>query len=278
MKFVRYDGDRFGLLTTDEDGIVDLTQRLGIDTDDPLKTYVTGNYDAVPYLDADPDVSVDAVRLEPPIAWPGKIVCAPGNYVDHQAEMTSEWTIKEKGYFLKAPSSLIGPDDTIVLPWRDRRCDHEVELAFVMGQDVRDVQADEVLDTIFGYTILLDITVRGDEDRSSRKSYDTFTVTGPCVATPDEIGDPQQLELELSVNDEVRQRASTEQMILSCAEFASFASNATTINAGDLVTTGTPSGVSPLADDDVVRASIQQIGSMTLDVTERDARHEELTI
>lgn len=277
MKFVRYDDSNLGLLT-EGDGIIDLTERLGLERDDPLKEYIDSGADASAYQDADADTSLSEVDLESPIETPGKIVAAPSNYAEHQEEMSGGPTTTPDSYFLKAPSSIIGPGETIELPFADRRVDHEVELAFLMEEDVKDVSTDEVLESVFGYTILLDISLRGDEDRSNRKSYDTFTVVGPCVATPDEIGDPQDLDMELQVNSETKQDSNTTHMILSCAEFVDLASTATTIQAGDLVTTGTPSGVGPLADGDVVDAEIESVGSMTVDVRERDASHADLDV
>ena len=286
MRFVSYDDDRLGLLTDDGEGVIDLTDRLGIDSADPLREYVRGDYDASEYVDADPDHDAADVRLESPIQRPGKVIAAPLNYENHIEEAlsdrditTDEWfTIEDKGYFLKAPSSVVGPDRGIELPFSDRRCDHEVELAFVMGDDVKNVDADEAWDHIFGYTILLDISVRGDQDRSNRKSYDTFTVIGPCVATPDEVGDPQNLEMELQLNGETRQRENTSDMVYTCADVVQYASIGATIEAGDVITTGTPEGVGALSDGDVIDAEIENVGSMRVDVTERDVRFSDVDV
>nr|WP_273738344.1 fumarylacetoacetate hydrolase family protein [Natrinema soli] len=113
--------------------------------------------------------------------------------------------MEDKGYFLKAPSSVAGPEDGIELLFNDRRVDHEIELGFVMGEDVKEIDADDVWDAVLGYTILLDVSVRGDQDRSNRKSYDTFTIIGPCVTTADEFDDPHDLEIELQLNGEIQQ-------------------------------------------------------------------------
>ncbi|EMA07504.1 fumarylacetoacetate hydrolase family protein [Haloferax denitrificans] len=278
MKFVRFNQSQLGLLTDDGEGIVDLTDRLGLTSDEPLVEYMEGDYDASEYVDADADVDVSDVTLEAPVERPGKVIAAPLNYENHIAEAiadkditTDEWfSIKDKGYFLKAPSSVIGPSENIVIPFSDRRIDHEIELAFVMGEESKDVSNDEAWENIFGYTILLDISVRGDQDRSNRKSYDTFTVVGPCVVTPDEVGDPQSLDLELAVNGEVRQSENTSEMVYTCADVVQYASIGATIEVGDVITTGTPEGVGPLADGDTVDATIENIGSMTVGVEERD--------
>ena len=278
MRFVRFDEDRLGLLTDDGTGIIDLTDRLGIESHDPLQTYIRGDYDASEYADADPDHDREDVHLGSPIHRPGKVIAAPLNYENHIEEAladrditTEEWfTIEDKGYFLKAPSSVVGPDDGIELPFDDRRTDHEIELAFVMENDVKDIDAEDAWDNIFGYTILLDISVRGDQDRSNRKSYDTFTVIGPCVVTADEVEDPQDLQMELQLNGETRQDENTSDMVYTCADVVQYASLGATIEAGDVITTGTPEGVSALSDGDTIDAQIESVGEMTVEVTERD--------
>jgi 2-keto-4-pentenoate hydratase/2-oxohepta-3-ene-1,7-dioic acid hydratase in catechol pathway len=224
--------------------------------------------------------------LNAPVRRPGKVIAAPLNYEKHIEEAisdrditTDEWfSIEDKGYFLKAPSSVVGPDHGIELPFSDRRTDHEIELAFVMGEDVRDVDAADAWDSIFGYTILLDVSLRGDQDRSNRKSYDTFTVIGPCVTTPDEVADPQDLMMELTLNGETRQLESTGDMVYTCADVVQYASLGTTIEAGDVITTGTPEGVSALSYGDSIDAEIESVGSMTVDVTERDVRFADVNV
>lgn len=288
MRFVRFDGDRLGLLVENGIGIVDLSDRLGIDSDDPLADYIHGDgeYDASEYADADPDHDREDVALNAPVKRPGKVIAAPLNYENHIEEAladreitTEEWfTIEDKGYFLKAPSSVIGPDHGIELPFSDRRADHEVELAFVMDEETKDVGAEDAWDHIFGYTILLDISIRGDQDRSNRKSYDTFTVIGPSVVTPDEVGDPQNLEMELQLNGETRQQENTSDMVYTCADIVQYASIGATLEAGDVITTGTPEGVGALADGDTIDAEIENVGSMTVEVTERDVRFADVDV
>ncbi|MFC6724467.1 fumarylacetoacetate hydrolase family protein [Halobium palmae] len=276
MRFVRYDDDRLGLLV--DDGVVDLTDRLDLSSADPLVEYMSGDFDAAEYEDADPDHDVEDVTLESPVRRPGKVIAAPLNYEAHIEEAisdkditTDEWfSIEDKGYFLKAPSSVIGPEENIVIPFNDRRIDHEVELGFVMGEETKDVDNETAWENIFGYTVLLDISVRGDQDRSNRKSYDTFTVIGPAVVTPDEIDDPQNLDLSLAVNGETRQDANTSDMVYTCADVVQYASIGATLQVGDVITTGTPEGVGPLADGDVVDAEIEDVGSLNVDVDERD--------
>ena len=277
MRFVRYNSDRLGLLT-EENSIIDLTERLDLSTEDPLMEYIQSDAEVSEYADAEPDHDREDVTLASPIRQPGKVIAAPLNYETHIEEAlsdrditTDEWfSIEDKGYFLKAPSSVVGPDDGITLPFDDRRVDHEIELAFVMSEDVKDISADKAWEHILGYTILLDISVRGDQDRSNRKSYDSFTVIGPCVATPDEVDNPQSLDLHLEINGETQQDANTNDMVYTCADIVQYASIGTTIEAGDVITTGTPAGVSALSDGDTVDADIESVGSMSVDVTQRD--------
>ncbi|WP_313696307.1 fumarylacetoacetate hydrolase family protein [Halorarum halobium] len=286
MRFVTYDEGRLGLLTDDGEGVIDLSDRLGIDSRDPLVAYMRGDYDASRYADAEPDHDRAAVDLGSPVRRPGKVIAAPLNYENHIEEAladrditTEEWfSIEDKGYFLKAPSSVVGPDHGVELPFSDRRTDHEIELAFVMGEEAKDVSAEEAWDHVFGYTILLDISVRGDQDRSNRKSYDTFTVVGPCVVTADEIDDPQDLEMELQLNGETRQRENTGDMVYTCADVVQYASIGATIEVGDVITTGTPEGVSELHDGDTIDAEIEDVGSMTVDVTGRDVRFADVDV
>jgi 2-keto-4-pentenoate hydratase/2-oxohepta-3-ene-1,7-dioic acid hydratase in catechol pathway len=286
MRFVRFDDDRLGLLTDDGDGVIDLTDRLGIDSRDPLAEYVHGEYDAGEYAGEEADHVREDVHLTSPIRRPGKVIAAPLNYETHIEEVladreitTEEWfSIEDKGYFLKASSSVVGPDDGVSLPFADRRTDHEIELAFVMGEEGKGIAAEDAWEHVFGYTVLLDISVRGDQDRSNRKSYDTFTVIGPCIATPEEVGDPQDLAMELQLNGETRQQENTDDMVYTCADVIQYASLGTTLEAGDVITTGTPEGVSALADGDTIDAAIEDIGEMTVDVTGRDVRFEDVDV
>jgi 2-keto-4-pentenoate hydratase/2-oxohepta-3-ene-1,7-dioic acid hydratase in catechol pathway len=173
---------------------------------------------------------------------------------------------------------VVGPDHGIELPFTDRRTDHEVELAFIMREETKDITAEDAWDNIFGYTILLDISLRGDQDRSNRKSYDTFCVIGPCVVTADEIDDPQDLRMQLDLNGERRQDENTGDMVYTCADIVQYASLGATLEVGDVITTGTPEGVSELHDGDTIDAEIEDVGSMTVDVTERDVSYADANV
>ena len=200
------------------------------------------------------------VRLRAPVADPSKIIAAPVNYRDHQAEMNVDAQVGALGFFLKAPSSLLDPGGEIRLPYHDRRFDQEGELALVIGRTARTVNERDALSYVFGYTGLLDITMRGGEDRSTRKSFDTFTPMGPTLVTADEFGDPDDIDLRCWVNDDLRQRASTRDLIWSVARLVSYASSVTTLHPGDVITTGTPAGVGPLKAGDTVRLELSGLG------------------
>jgi 2,4-didehydro-3-deoxy-L-rhamnonate hydrolase len=174
--------------------------------------------------------------------------------------------IHQSGLFLMATSSVIGPSQEIVIRHPDRRTDHEVELAVVIGQPARNVAAKDALHLIAGYCIGLDITVRGPEERSLRKSIDTYTVLGPWLVTADEIPDPSNLDLSITVNGELRQKANTRDMILGVPELIEFASSFYTLFPGDVLLSGTPEGVGPIHAGDLLRAHIGHIGDMEVRV------------
>ena len=167
---------------------------------------------------------------------------------------------------MKATSSLIGPGNGIAVTKPERRTDHEVELAVVIGRQGRNISRSDALRHVAGYCIGLDVTIRGSEDRSFRKSPDSYSVLGPWLVTADEIPDPGGLDLQLSVNGELRQKSNTRHLILGVPELIEFASSFYTLHPGDVIYTGTPEGVSPIQPGDEVSASIDRIGSMTVRV------------
>jgi 2-keto-4-pentenoate hydratase/2-oxohepta-3-ene-1,7-dioic acid hydratase in catechol pathway len=160
--------------------------------------------------------------------------------------------ILEAGMFLKANSALVGPSEGIPLRFPDRRNDHEVELVMVIGKTGSDISQADALGYVAGYCLGLDMTVRGREDRSFRKSVDGYAVLGPWMVTADEIPDPDAVPISLTVNGEVRQNSNTSQLIYNCRRLIEFASAFYTLYPGDLVYTGTPDGVSPVKPGDVI--------------------------
>jgi 2-keto-4-pentenoate hydratase/2-oxohepta-3-ene-1,7-dioic acid hydratase in catechol pathway len=207
------------------------------------------------------------VRLHAPLTRPGKIIAAPVNYARHMQEMSQTLDINDLGVFLKANSSVCGPGDVVRLPYSDRRFDQEGELGVVIGRTSCGVGADEALAAVFGYTCLLDITMRGGEDRSLRKSFDTFTPIGPWFVTADEVGDPGALGLTCSVSGQTRQSASTAALIWPVAKLVAYSSSVMTLYPGDIIATGTPEGVGPLADGDRIEVTIEKIGTLAVTVS-----------
>jgi 2-keto-4-pentenoate hydratase/2-oxohepta-3-ene-1,7-dioic acid hydratase in catechol pathway len=224
-----------------------------------------------------PLLPLSSVRLLSPVANPGKIICAPVNYQKHLDEVRAQpeihhgssqhtASIRTAGLFLKATSSLVGPGEGIALRKLDRRNDHEVELAVVIGKRASGVSRDEALRIVAGYAIGLDITIRGPEERSFRKSPDSYAVLGPWLVTPDEIPNPGELNLRIAVNGEERQNSNTKYLILGVPELIEYASSFYTLYPGDIIITGTPEGVSQIQPGDVITASIERIGSMEVKV------------
>ena len=224
---------------------------------------------------------VATARLLSPLASPRKLVAAPVNYQKHLDEVKGDKalhnnnpghtiTIQSAGLFLKATSSLVGAGEGVVVRKPDRRTDHEIELAVVIGRTASNVPAAEALSYVAGYCIGLDITIRGSEDRSFRKSPDSYSVLGPWLVTADEIPNPGQLELEISVNGEQRQKSNTQYLILGVPQLIELASSFYTLHPGDVIFTGTPEGVSPIEAGDEIVATIERIGTMTVSVRAAD--------
>jgi 2-keto-4-pentenoate hydratase/2-oxohepta-3-ene-1,7-dioic acid hydratase in catechol pathway len=215
------------------------------------------------------------VRLESPVAAPGKIIGAPINYRPHIAEAHADQGIgfgrsfadlKDHGLFLKAGSCLIGPSDEVPLRFPERRSDHEVELVVVIGKAASQVSRERALEHVFGYAIGLDMTVRGPEWPVLRKSCDGYGVLGPWIVTADEIGDPGGLDLSLEVNGETRQASNTAGLIYDVPALIEYASSFYTLHPGDLIYTGTPEGVSQVRPGDLMTAAIAGIGRMQVRV------------
>jgi 2-keto-4-pentenoate hydratase/2-oxohepta-3-ene-1,7-dioic acid hydratase in catechol pathway len=223
-----------------------------------------------------PSLPLPGLTLLSPVANPGKLIGAPVNYKKHLEEVRLNPqlhhgneipVIQKAGVFLKATSSLVGPGEGIALRKLDRRNDHEVELAFVIGRAASNVSRLDALDYVAGYSIGLDITIRGPEERSLRKSSDSYTVLGPWLVTTDEIPDPGVLDLQVSVNGQLRQRSNTKDLILGVPELIEYASSFYTLHPGDVILTGTPEGVGPIQPGDTIVASIERIGTMEVHVS-----------
>jgi 2-keto-4-pentenoate hydratase/2-oxohepta-3-ene-1,7-dioic acid hydratase in catechol pathway len=282
MKICRFDDNRLGLVG--DDGIRDVSAVL---SRLPAVTYPFPRHDALiahlaelrPQIEraahgAKP-IALERVRLLSPVANPGKIIAAPVNYKKHLEEALADkgihhgnlvQEIHKAGMFLKAPSSLVGPGEGVQLVHTDRRNDHEVELAVVIGQRARNLGAADALGCVAGYCIGLDMTIRGPEERSLRKSPDSYSVLGPWLVSADEVPDPGNLALKITVNGATRQDAHTSDLILSVAELIEWGSAFYTLHPGDVILTGTPQGVGPVRPGDVMVATIERIGTMRVEV------------
>lgn len=230
--------------------------------------------------DAAARIPVTELKLLSPVANPPRVIAAPINYRAHEEEASDpginhgmdvasdgfRTPIDKFGLFLKSSTSVVGAGEGIELSFPGRRTDFEVELAVVIGEKVRNVSGDAAMNCIAGYCIGLDISARGTEDRSFRKSADSYTVLGPWLVTADEIPDPDNLGIRLAVDGELRQDSNTKNLIVGVRELIERASCAFTLYPGDVILTGTPEGVGPLKKGSTLRATIDGIGAMDVKV------------
>lgn len=287
MRYCRFDNDRLGIVRGDM--VHDVTAvldklpavRWPLPAHDPLVA-------ALPKLRGDMEAMADrvtgvplaSVKLLNPVPNPSKVIGAPVNYHAHIDEANADAqinfgktikTIDHYGVFLKSNSSLSGASEAVAVVEKERRTDHEVELAAIIGETCFDVPEEGALKYIAGYAIGLDMTIRGPEERSLRKSLDRFSVVGPYFVTADEIPDPDNLDLEILVNGQLRQKSNTSRLIFSVAKLVSYCSNFYTLYPGDIIMTGTPEGVGPVQAGDVMHAKVEKVGEMTVAVTRRTA-------
>ncbi|RPG00624.1 MAG: FAA hydrolase family protein [Rhodospirillaceae bacterium] len=282
MRICRYNEDKLGLVKGDQ--LIDVT--LALDAvpktrwPKPPGDALIANLEAIkPEIETNRKMGyvqgVNNVTLRSPVANPTKIIAAPANYMDHVAEAREDAdinfgrdikTIYDYGLFLKANSALAGAGEGITLRHMGRRNDHEIELAMIIGRQAKNVSEADALDYVAGYSIGLDNTVRGVEDRSLRKSLDSYAVIGPWMTTAEEIGDPDDLNFRLLVNGEMRQESNTRFLIFGCRKLIEYASRFYTLYPGDIIMTGTPQGVGPLEPGDTLECQVDVIGKMQVNV------------
>ena len=283
MKICRFNDNRFGVVEGDE--VADVTEILShlpeLRWPVPAGDHLIRHFPAIRvYVEAAlPNAKrlpLKSVSLLSPVANVSKVVAAPVNYALHLAEAKADAgvnfgadikTIDHYGLFLKSSTSVVGPSEGIRLPSLSRRIDHEVELVAVMGKEGFNIPESEALDYVFGYCIGLDMSVRGTEDRSWRKSYDSFTVLGPYLVTADEIANPGHLDLHLEVNGTRRQSSNTRALIFGIPKLIAYASAGYRLYPGDIIMTGTPEGVGPVVDGDIVTSSADGLGQMVVKVS-----------
>lgn len=213
-------------------------------------------------------------RIGPPVARPSKIVCVGKNYLDHAKEMGGDLPV-EPALFMKASSAFSGPYDDVVLPKGSTKLDYEVELAVVIGKTATNVPEKEAMSHIAGYSTFCDFSERSHQlemggQWTKGKSADTFAPMGPWLVTADEIDDPQELRLWCKVNGELRQNSWTGDMMFSVRQLVSYISRFMTLLPGDVIATGTPSGVAMgmkppkyLQAGDMVECGVAGIGEIT---------------
>ncbi len=292
MKICRFDQDRLGIV--EDDTVFDVSEALSalrplrwpLAPGDPLVADLPALTRAIARCRTTAvGRPLDSVHLHSPITSPTKIMAAPANYrlhveldtrdpgvdqgVHRQALVGVERPVDKYGLFLKAASAIAGPADGICTVLPERRTDHEVELAVVIGRSGRSIPRLHAMDHVAGYCIGLDMTVRGAEDRSFRKSPDSYAMLGPWLVTADEVLDPHSLALSLWVNGERRQHSSTASMTVDIPDLIAAASAMYTLHPGDVILTGTPEGVGPVHPGDELRVAIESIGEMNLQVHAR---------
>ena len=282
MRIARFDADRIGVVI--EDSIVDVTDIAGVSEEWPPvgPNRLIADFDR--YRDAFADaaqsrdrIPLSSVRLLTPVPWPSKVIAYPVNYHDHGREMQANYRANLQGFFLKPPSSVSGPADPVVLPHTPgREVHHESELAIIIGKQCRGISRDEWSDVVFGYACLLDMVVRGREERVFRKAYDTFCPVGPWITTADEVGDPTNLSMKLWVNGELRQDANTRDLVLDIPGMVEMAAAVMTLYPGDIIATGTPAGVGPVVDGDTIHITIERVGEMSVPVVQGTSGYSEV--
>jgi 2-keto-4-pentenoate hydratase/2-oxohepta-3-ene-1,7-dioic acid hydratase in catechol pathway len=228
---------------------------------------------------AAPRVPLSDVRLRAP-ARPRKYLAIALNYSDHIAEMGME-APEVPVFFNKQVTCVVGPGAEVHMPKVSTFLDYEAELAIVIGKRCRHVSVENAHEVIAGYTCANDVSVRDWQGRAQTmtigKSFDTHGPLGPWLVTPDEVGDPQDLRVRCYVNDDLRQDASTAEMVFDCAQQVSHLSEAFTLEPGDVIATGTPAGVGvgrqPIRDNllhvgDTVRVEVERVGELVNTVVE----------
>jgi 2,4-diketo-3-deoxy-L-fuconate hydrolase len=286
MRICRFDNDRLGVILGDQVHDVSAAQdeirasaRYDMQGDAVIAALPAWRARLESMAAAVPGKPLAQVRLLSPVARPSKVMAAPTNYKKHIEEMRGvresndaagarfPADIGQAGIFLKANSSVVAPPDGIPIRFPDRRNDHEVELVAIIGRQGSNIPRDKALDYVAGYCLGLDMTVRGPEDRSFRKSCDGYSVLGPWMVTADEIANPDDVPLSLRVNDAPRQESNTSYLIYDIARLIEFASSFYTLYPGDVYYTGTPEGVGPVKPGDWISArSAAVLGELRIQV------------
>jgi 2-keto-4-pentenoate hydratase/2-oxohepta-3-ene-1,7-dioic acid hydratase in catechol pathway len=276
-------GETYGIISPDGKSIItklDFQEQTGVPIPQTIKEFIVREWidEVKKYLnDINFSNKINNTDLLAPIPDPSKIICLAFNYYDHarDAGLTPS---NEPVIFIKPRTTLNHPFNDIVCPYFVERLDYEAELAVIIGKNTKDIEPENASDYIFGYTILHDVSARDiqfkDKQFTRGKSIDTFAPCGPWITTKDEIDDPQNLQIVTKVNGEIRQNSSSSKMVISIEKIISSLSKVMTLEAGDIISTGTPAGVAMsmkepkyLKSGDVVEISIENLGTIRNRIT-----------
>ena len=271
-------GEIYGLISPDKTKIVtkkEIEEQTGIPLPNSLKEFlfngwfheVSKNTNNLKY-----NKTIRQEDLLPPLSNPNKIICLAFNYYDHARDAGLSPS-DEPVIFLKPRTALNSPFNNILCPSRVNRLDYEAEIAVIIGKDIKNITDEEAWDAVFGYMIFHDVSARDIQFRDKQftrgKGIDTFAPCGPWITTKEEVADPQNLKIRTTVNDEIRQDSNSRNMIIPINKIISSLSKLMTIEAGDIISTGTPAGVAMsmkepkyLKDGDIVEISIENLGSI----------------
>lgn len=282
MKLCRFNDDRLGVI--EGDAVLDVSAALDVlptvrwpfPAGDAICTHWATLRPAIEAArETAPRHGLAAVALKSPVANPGKIIGIARNRKSLETENLNLGTTSANArtdgdpifMFIKANSALAGASDGVQLRFTDRRNDPEAELTIVIGTGGTDIARGDALDHVLGYTIGIDMTLRGKESQSSRKSIDSYALIGPCVATIDDIPDPDSLGFSLSINGAEIQRSNTSELAFDIRSLIAHASTFYTLHPGDLIMAGTPVGFEPVHAGDTMDVDFEGIGSMRIAIT-----------
>ena len=276
-------GETYGIISPDGKRIItklDFQEQTGVPIPQTIKEFILrGWINEVKKYIADINFSnkINSIDLLAPIPDPSKIICLAFNYYDHarDAGLTPS---DEPVIFIKPRTTLNHPFNDIVCPNFVQRLDYEAELAVIIGKNTKNIEPENAPDCIFGYTVLNDVSARDiqfkDKQFTRGKSIDTFAPCGPWITTKDEINNPQNLQIVTKVNGEIRQNSSSSKMVISIEKTISSLSKVMTLEAGDIISTGTPAGVAMsmkepkyLKNGDVVEITIENLGTIRNRIT-----------
>jgi 2-keto-4-pentenoate hydratase/2-oxohepta-3-ene-1,7-dioic acid hydratase in catechol pathway len=276
-------GETYGIISPDGKSIItklDFQEQTGVPIPQTIKEFIVRGWidEVKKYLnDINFSNKINNTDLLAPIPDPSKIICLAFNYYDHarDAGLTPS---NEPVIFIKPRTTLNHPFNDVVCPYFVERLDYEAELAVIIGKNTKDIEPENASDCIFGYTILHDVSARDiqfkDKQFTRGKSIDTFAPCGPWITTKDEIDNPQNLQIVTKVNGEIRQNSSSSKMVISIEKIISSLSKVMTLEAGDIISTGTPAGVAMsmkepkyLKGGDIVEITIENLGTIRNRIT-----------